>query len=248
MKTLLIAMIFIDGWDTSFQPQECNVTWDTEIIPQELETAPADASPRLRLQFWGAPWCPQCPAAKAQAQQAASELGVELEYFNYDQNQALASQLGIGSVPQLHYVVNNKIIEMRIGYESSAGIVGKANAAVASAVDSAGDRPRADGPDVANAALVSGNKAVYSSRNVSMQWSFEGNRNPSREAMVSHLAEHGVDGSQMTMQQMADTHDAIHNGGRIPLRQSVTSQAACPTCPQPQLQRRGGRFFGIFGR
>ena len=248
MKTLLIAMLMIDGWDTTYQPQECSVTWDTEIIPQQLETAPADASPRLRLQFWGAPWCGNCPAAKAQSQQAASELGVELEYFNYDQNKDTAKQLGIGSVPQLHYVVDDKIIERRIGYESSAGIVGKANEAVASAADSAGDKQAQHVVPSVREKLESRESAFFRNSNVSMQWSFEGNRFPSREHMISHLLEHGVDGSQMTMQEMASTHDAIHNGRRIPLRQSVTSQAACPTCPQPQLQRRGGRFFGIFGR
>ncbi len=84
------------------------------------------------------------------------------------------------------------------------------------------------------------------SSTVRMSWNFEGDWSPTTAEMVSHLSEHGVDATGMTRQEMADVHDQIHNGGRVPLRQPVTSQAACPTCPQPQLQRRGGRFFGLF--
>jgi thioredoxin 1 len=236
MKTLLIAMILIDGWDTTYQPQECSITWDTEIIPQELETAPADASPRLRLQFWGAPWCGACPSAKAQALQAANELGVELEYFNYDQNKALAKQLGIESVPQLHYIIDDKIIERRIGYETASGIVGKAAQAVAGSVGAKSDAARnAESSDVPeNVDRLQ--DQLQESRTVSMQWSFEGNRSPTKEAMAQHLAEHGVNATGMTTQQMADTHDAIHNG-----QQGITTRRV------QTVRRSGGRFFGLFG-
>ena len=236
MKTLLIAMILIDGWDTTYQPQECSVTWDTENNPQQLETAPADASPRLRLQFWGAPWCGACPAAKAQAQQAASELGVELEYFNYDQNKALAQQLGIGSVPQLHYVVNDKIIERRIGYESSAGIVGKATQAVAISVGAKSSATRNAASSNVPENVDRLQDQLQEPRTVSMQWSFEGNRSPTKEAMAQHLAEHGINTTGMTMQQMADRHDAIHNG-----QQGITTRRV------QTVRRSGGRFFGVFG-
>lgn len=72
-----------------------------------------------------------------------------------------------------------------------------------------------------------------------MRWNFEGDWNPTTAEMLDHLAEHGVDATGMTRQEMAATHDRIHNG--------MTARAACPTCPTTTVQRQsGGRFFGLF--
>lgn len=94
--------------------------------PSQQDVPQAAGEVSVRLQQWGATWCPSCPGGKAQAQSAASQLGVSLEYFDYDQNRQIAQSLGVNSVPQTHIVVGGKILYRFVGQTPAGTIAAKA--------------------------------------------------------------------------------------------------------------------------
>lgn len=109
------------------------VSDSSPVVPSNTPTnAPVDAGAAgevfhtIRIQQWGATWCPSCPGGKAQAQAAADKLGVKLEYFDYDKHKALAQQLGVSSVPRTFVVIDDMIAHRYVGQTSSATIVAKA--------------------------------------------------------------------------------------------------------------------------
>lgn len=229
------------------------VSDSSPVVPSNTPTnAPVDAGAAgevfhtIRIQQWGATWCPSCPGGKAQAQAAADKLGVKLEYFDYDKHKALAQQLGVSSVPRTFVVIDDMIAHRYVGQTSSATIVAKARELAGDGKPpQSRDEPVRERVNVPAKSLPTvtrtGNatSAGLTQQPIVMRWNFEGDWNPTTAEMLDHLAEHGVDATGMTRQEMAATHDRIHNG--------MTARAACPTCPTTTVQRQsGGRFFGLF--
>lgn len=240
-------------WDLASAQQKGGdpVSDSSPVVASQPANTPADDGAAgevfrsIRLQQWGAEWCGFCPAAQAQAQAAADQLGIELEYFDYDKNKALAAQLGITTVPRTFVVIDDMIAHRYVGQTSWATIVAKARelAGVGKPPESRTEpvRERANVParSLTNVTrTVNDTSAGLFTQPVRMQWNFEGDWNPSTAEMIDHLAEHGVDATGMTRQEMAATHDRLHNG--------MSAWAACPTCPTTYRRRSGGRFFGLF--
>jgi hypothetical protein len=216
------------------EPQKGGDPQSTSSVADSIASVQQEAAGEgFYAVMYTASWCGPCQAWKSAGNvQRMRDLGYPLTIVDIDENPQYR-----GSVPRFEIVERGtgRRVWQRIGGVSPETIVANVPA----------DTPA--GPLVSRPARTT-HTSAGDSATVSMQWSFEGSRSPSTEQMASHLSEHGVDASGMTRQQMADVHDQIHNGGRVPLRQTSISQSVCPTCPQPQLQRRGGRFFGIFGR
>jgi thioredoxin 1 len=88
------------------------------INDQEFVKLVQDNAKPFLVDFW-APWCGPCrmtgPVVEQFAQKHGDKVGVYK--MNVDENQALAGQLGIMSIPTLLAIEDGKIVHAIIGYK-----------------------------------------------------------------------------------------------------------------------------------
>lgn len=81
-----------------------------------------------------------------------------------------------------------------------------------------------------------------------LRWNIEGNWNPTILETSAHLREHGINTDGMTHQEMAEIHDAIHEGKPVAMKAKaatvVNRGSSCPggVCPTNTRVRKG--LFG----
>lgn len=73
--------------------------------------------------YFSTTWCQPCKAFKPVAQQAAAELGINLQHVDAGENRDLAARLGVSSVPTIVAVQNGQILYKRVGAQSKAQLV-----------------------------------------------------------------------------------------------------------------------------
>lgn len=93
--------------------------------PSEVKVTPA--SDGVRLQMWTATWCGPCKGAKVTAQEAADELGIELEKFDADEDNDQLEKCKVSRVPTLCIVRNGLIREWLTGTHSKQAIIDAVN-------------------------------------------------------------------------------------------------------------------------
>lgn len=66
------------------------------------------------IDFW-AEWCGPCKMVAPVLQELSDESGVQLVKVNVDENQSLANEFGITSIPVIMVVENGKVLKQIIG-------------------------------------------------------------------------------------------------------------------------------------
>lgn len=223
-------------WDLATAQQKGGdpVSDSSPVVASQPANTPADDGaagevfsehPGYYVVMYTASWCGPCQAWKRAGNvERMKALGYPLTVIDIDQNPQYR-----GSVPRF-----------QIAERGTGKVVWSVTGGVAPETIVANIPSKPAGPlTAAGNGGVTHTSAGVSTTPVSMQWNFEGDWNPSTAEMIDHLAEHGVDATGMTRQEMAATHDRLYNG--------MSAWAACPTCPTTSYRRRsGGRFFGLF--
>lgn len=93
--------------------------------PSEVKVTPA--SDGVRLQMWTATWCGPCKGSKVTAQEAADELGIELEKFDADEDKDQLEKCKVSRVPTLCIIRNGLIREWLTGTHSKQAIIDAVN-------------------------------------------------------------------------------------------------------------------------
>ena len=95
----------------------------TQIKSDNFETEVLQAGVPVLVDFW-APWCGPCKAIAPILEDLAVELGssVKIAKVNIDDNQALASNFAIRSIPTLLLFQNGKVVNKIVGLASKEDI------------------------------------------------------------------------------------------------------------------------------
>lgn len=123
---MLVAALAIPVWAGCNQSTESEIDWsqvdlpeinDVVLSPAELDATVAKSDRAVLLKF-GAPWCPPCNMLDAELPKVAHLMGdkVEVLKVNVDENQDLASQYDVSSIPKIILFRDGKAVSNRVGF------------------------------------------------------------------------------------------------------------------------------------
>ncbi len=88
---------------------------------------------KVKVIDYMAPWCGPCKAMEPIFEELGKEYAgrVTFERINVDEQQELSNQLGIMSIPTLHILKDNKVVQSLIGFQSKDDLTKYLNAVLA---------------------------------------------------------------------------------------------------------------------
>jgi thioredoxin 1 len=105
---------------------------EIELTDSNFETEVLNSDIPVLVDFW-APWCGPCRMVAPIVEEISHEYEgkVKVGKLNTDDNQAVASQYGIMSIPTLMIFKGGKVVERIIGAQPKGAVIGKIDDVIA---------------------------------------------------------------------------------------------------------------------
>jgi len=105
---------------------------EIELTDSNFETEVLNSDIPVLVDFW-APWCTPCRMVAPIVEEISHEYEgkVKVGKLNTDDNQAVASQYGIMSIPTLMIFKGGKVVERIIGAQPKGALTGKIDDVIA---------------------------------------------------------------------------------------------------------------------
>lgn len=102
---------------------------EINLIDANFEAEVLKSAVPVLVDFW-APWCGPCKLQGPIIEELAKEFEgkpIKIGKLNVDENNAVAQQYGIMSIPTLGFFVNGQMVEQLVGLQQKSSLIQKIN-------------------------------------------------------------------------------------------------------------------------